>query len=267
MALNPAFQPLLEAVKYVMYEPGGIFIIAAATEDNQTAEQITFAPPSSGKLYRAAENKAELINLGLVGNGMLRRKITPDSEKWLVDHGWAKPQEPFNPHYSMTNRGDLTLDELLEFALESWVIAYGVTPNTPFGMHLALFQQEEIAAKYLTLDTETYLFTIPGFEPNVRFEPAPPKKPRKKAAKTESNKPETSKPEKASPKSTKPSIYRDFSIGDRVFFNVSSGNKVITIEGEIVGGAGAKARIRVEGNPEVPDNTYSFPWEALKKLL
>lgn len=265
MALNPAFQPLLEAVKYVMYEPGGVFIIAAATEENQTAEQITFAPPSSGKLYRAAENKAELINLGLVGNGMLRRKITPDAEKWLVDHGWAKPQEPFNPHYSMTNRGDLTLDELLEFALESWIIAYGVTPNTPFGMHLALFQQEEIAAKYLTLDTETYLFTIPGYEPNVRFEPAPPKKPRKKTTKSAATKKEKPFPKQTTKSKASEALFGHFSLGDSVSFQIASGSQTIDVVGEIAGEQDGKARVKVSGHEVVPDNTYSLPWGQLVK--
>ena len=266
MALNPAFQPLLEAVKYVMYEPGGVFIIAAATEDNQTAEQITFAPPSSGKLYRAAENKAALINLGLVGNGMLRRKITPEAEKWLVDQGWAKPQEPFNPHYSMTNRGDLTLDELLEFALESWIIAYGVTPNTPFGMHLALFQQEEIAAKYLTLDTETYLFTIPGYEPNVRFEPVPPKKPRKKAAKPAATQEETSAQQQKNTTKASATLFGHFNVGDSVSFQIASGTQTIDVVGELVGEQDGKARVKVTGHSVVPDNTYSLPWGQLVKL-
>lgn len=263
--MDSAFKPLLDAVKYVMYEPGGIFILAAATEDNQTAEQLTIAPPSSGKLYQAAENKAELLNLGLVGNSMLMRKVSPTSEKWLVDKGWSKPQEPFNPHYAMVNRGDLSLDDLLELAVESWITAYGVTPNTPFGMHLALFQQEEIAAKYLTLDRETFLFTLPGYEPNVRFEPVPPKKPRTKK-KVEKAAPAAKKPAKQASTSEAETLFGHFTLGDKVSFQIAAGAKTIEIIGELVGEQGGKARIRVTGSSAVPDNVYSLTWGQLRKL-
>ncbi len=264
--MDSAFKPLLDAVKYVMYEPGGIFFLVAATEDNQTAEQLTIAPPSSGKLYRAAENKAELLNLGLVGNSMLMRKISPTSEKWLVDKGWSKPQEPFNPHYAMVNRGDLSLDDLLELAVESWITAYGVTPNTPFGMHLALFQQEEIAAKYLTLDRETFLFTLPGYEPNVRFEPVPPKKPRKKVAKPAAAKKDTPVPDQKTTTKASTTLFGHFNVGDRVSFHIASGAQTLDVAGQLVGEQDGKARVKVSGHSVVPDNTYSLPWGQLVKL-
>lgn len=235
-------------------------MLAAATQDNQTQEVLTLAPPSSMKLFMNAENKAELVTLGLVGNSLLNRKISPESESWLVANGWTKPQEPFNPHFAMVNRGDLSLEQLLELALESWVVAYQVTPNTPFAMHLSLVDQNEIASNYLTMDPTTYLFTLPGFEPNVRFEPAPPKKSRSKAAK----KAESEKaPAKASTPKKEPApktTAKDgFNEGDKVSFDVNSPNGPLVITGTYLGEERGKARVGVKGSKDVPDNVYSIP--------
>lgn len=240
-------------------------MLAAATEDNQTQEVLTIAPPSSMKLFRTSENKADLLALGLAGNSLLRRKITPESEAWLVANGWTKPQEPFNPHFAMLNRGDLTLEALLELAVESWVVAYQVTPNTPFAMHLSLFDQNEIAAKYLTMDPATFLFTLPGFEPNVRFEPVPQKKSRSKAAKKET--PAKSPAEATSPTKTpgaKAALRGTLSEGDRVCFDVNSPNGPLLITGTYLGQEKGKARVQVTGNKEIPDNVYAVPSDSLR---
>jgi hypothetical protein len=276
MALDSVFRPLLDAVKYVIYEPGGIFMLTAVTAENGGAERLTIAPPTSMKAYMAASNKSELLNLGLIGNTYLKKKISPDAIKWLKGQGWQDPQEPFNPHYSMVNRGDLALDDLLELALESWVKAYGVTPNTPFGMHLSLEQQNHIAQHFLTLDTTTYAFTIPGFTPNIQLEPAIPRKKRSSSKKTEAkpaqpkqnkgstSKPTATKPEKAPAKAAKSSsVARGFEVGDKAILKFKAQGKIVEVTGTILGFEGTNVRLNVKGSPYIKDNVYVVPPEKL----
>ena len=260
MALDPVFKPVLDAVQFVLQEPGGIFMMAALTEENQAAEQLTIAPPSSMKLFRNAENKSELLNLGIAGNTFLRKKISPANEAWLIKQGWQKPQEPFNPYFSISGRGDLPLNDLLEFAVESWVVAFEVTPNTPIGMHLSLVDQNEIAARFLTLDPETFVFTIPGFEPNIRLEPAPPKK--KRTKKPEANKTETTKIQAA--KSNEKN--RKLAPGDRATVTVADSNgKPVKVHGVILKDSKDTARLEVIGSAHLPDGIYALPWESLER--
>lgn len=268
MALDVRFLPVLNALKYVFEEPGGVFMMAAVTADNGFAEQLTIAPPSSLKAFRNADNKSELLNLGLAGNGLLSRRISAESQAWLVSLGWQPPQEPFNQFYAMTGRGDLALDELLAIALESWVTAYAVTPNTPIAMHLSLEQQNHIAANFLDMDAQTFVFTIPGFEPNIRLEPAPPKKSRaKKKPVAEEAEPKTEAARQA-PAKTEPAKAQALGglrIGDRAtFMAADASGKPVRIEGTIVGEADGKARFEVRGSQHLPDNVYVLPWDALK---
>lgn len=259
MPLDPAFQPLMDAVNYVMADPGGMLVIAALTEANQNAEQLTIAPPSSLKAFRAAENKAELLNIGLVGNSHLKKKISPEAQEWLVRMGWARPQEPFNPHYSVSGRKDLDLGDLLERAVESWVRAYEISPNTPFIMNLSKVQQDEIAAKYLTLDPETFVFTLPGFESNIEFEKPKPRTTKPKKEKE----PEPKKP--ATRPSTKSKAqFGKFTEGDQVSFQISAGGDFLDVTGTLIGEKDGKARVQVAGHKLVPDNIYPIPWTSLK---
>lgn len=269
MALDVRFQPVLSALQYIFDEPGGIFMMSAITADNGVSEQLTIAPPSSLKLFRNAENKSELLNLGLAGNGLLARKISAENQTWLLAQGWTPPQEPFNQFYGMTTRSDLALDELLVLALESWIRAYEVSPNTPITMHLSLEQQNYIAANFLKLDPETFVFTIPGFEPNILLEPAPPKKSRaKKKPVAEAAEPKPADAQRKAPAKKKPSSTHatgGLNIGDRAVFMAADENgKPVSIEGTIVGEADGKARFEVRGSRHLPDNnTYALPWSAL----
>ena len=265
MALSRDFYPLLDAVKYIFQAPGGVFMVRAITLENQGAETLTIAPPSSMKAFEKAEKKAELLNLGLVGNGYLKKKISPESLKWLKTHGWADPQEPFNPHHSVSGRGDLSLDAILEFALESWVIAYAVTPQTPLSLHVSLEDQEYIAAKFLTLDRETFAFMIPGFTPNLVLEPAPPK--RKRAAK-KANTPEKSIQEKPVKKvqrasrETKPEETQAkgaLKVGNLASIKVSIQSESRKITGTILGFERGKIRLEVKGSPYVKDQVFLVP--------
>ena len=267
MALDARFQPVLVALSYVFEEPGGVFMMSAITADNGVNEQLTIAPPSSLKLFRNAENKSELLNLGLAGNGLLARRISAENQSWLLAQGWTPPQEPFNQFYGMTNRSDLGLDELLVLALESWIRAYGVSPNTPIAMHLSLEQQNHIAAKFLKLDPETFVFTIPGFEPNIVLEPAPPKKSRaKKKPVAEGAEPKPAAARKA-PVKKEPTSNKapgGLQVGDRaIFMAADSTGRPVSIEGTIVGEADGKARFEVRGSQHLPDNVYVLPWGVL----
>jgi hypothetical protein len=265
MALSRDFYPLLDAVKYIFQAPGGVFMVRAITLENQGAETLTIAPPSSMKAFEKAENKAELLNLGLVGNGYLKKKISPESLKWLKTHGWADPQEPFNPHHSVSGRGDLSLDAILEFALESWVTAYGVTPETPLSLHVSLEDQEYIAAKFLTLDRETFAYMIPGFTPNIVLEPAPPK--RKRAPKKES-KPQITTQDKPvkkvqrPPQETQPAegeAKGSLKVGNKGSIKVSIQGESRKITGTILGFERGKIRLEVKGSPYVKDQVFLVP--------
>ena len=265
MALGRDFYPLLDAVKYIFQAPGGVFMVRAITLENQGAETLTIAPPSSMKAFEKAENKAELLNLGLVGNGYLKKKISPESLKWLKTHGWADPQEPFNPHHSVSGRGGLSLDAILEFALESWVTAYGVTPETPLSLHVSLEDQEYIAAKFLTLDRETFAYMIPGFTPNIVLEPAPPK--RKRAPKKES-KPQITTQDKPvkkvqrPPQETQPAegeAKGSLKVGNKGSIKVSIQGESRKITGTILGFERGKIRLEVKGSPYVKDQVFLVP--------
>lgn len=268
MALNPVFGPLLEAVKYIFEAPGGVFMVRSITVENQGAETLTIAPPSSMKLFESAENKAELLNLGLIGNGYLKKKISPKSLAWLKEHGWADPQEPFNPHHSVSGRGDLSLDEMLEFALESWVIAYDVSPEAPLSLHTSLVDQEHIAANFLTLDRETFAFMIPGFKPNMVLEPAPPKRkrpPKKADSKKSNTKPagaaktaNPAKPELKTPAPKKPAN-SGFAVGDTAHLKVVIQGQKKNIAGIILGIDGDKVRLQVKGSAYVKDQVFLVP--------
>ena len=94
MALDARFQPVLDALSYVFEEPGGVFMMSAITADNGVNEQLTIAPPSSLKLFRNAENKSELLNLGLAGNGLLARRISAENQSWLLAQGWTNSHAP-----------------------------------------------------------------------------------------------------------------------------------------------------------------------------
>jgi hypothetical protein len=265
MALNTVFKPFLEAVQYVFEEPGGVFMMSAVTVDNGISEQLTIAPPTSLKLFRNAQNKSELLVLGLAGNALLSRRIPSERQSWLESLGWHKPQEPFNNFYSMTERGDLPLSDLLELAVESWVVAYGVTPSTPIAMHLSLEQQNFIAEKFLPMHTQTFLYTLPGQTANVVIEPEPPKKTRaKKEAliKGTSDAP----PVTSTPKEPSATESKALKIGDRanIMAADTKGNPV-EVSGLIVGESQGKARFEVTGSPHVPNNVYLIPWESLLK--
>ncbi len=266
MALDARFQPVLTALQYIFEEPGGVFMMSAITADNGVSEQITIAPPSSLKLFRNAENKSELLNLGLAGNGLLARKISAENQAWLLAQGWTPPQEPFNQFYGMTNRSDLTLEELLVLALESWIRAYEISPNTPIAMHLSLEQQNYIAANFLKLDPETFVFTIPGFEPNIVLEPAPPKKSRAKKPLAEAAEPKPADAQSKAPTKKKPSntqVAGGLRVGDRAVFMAADANgKPVSIEGKIIGETDGKARFEVRGSQYLPDNIYALPWSA-----
>jgi hypothetical protein len=265
MALSRDFHPLLEAVKYIFLAPGGVFMVSSITMENQGAETLTIAPPSSMKAFEKAENKAELLNLGLVGNTYLRKKISPDSLKWLKSHGWADPQEPFNPHHSVSGRGDLSLHAILEFALESWVIAYGVSPQTPLSLHVSLEDQEYIAANFLTLNRETFAYMIPGFITNLVLEPAPPK--RKRESKKQAS-PERSAQEKPPKKvqpfhpETKPEEAQAngaLRVGYLASIKVSIQGENRKITGTILGFERGKIRLEVKGSPFVKDQVFLVP--------
>ena len=273
MALNPVFGPLLEAVKYIFEAPGGVFMVRSITIENQGAETLTIAPPSSMKLFESAENKAELLNLGLIGNGYLKKKISPKSLAWLKEHGWADPQEPFNPHHSVSGRSDLSLDEMLEFALESWVVAYDVSPEAPLSLHTSLVDQEHIAANFLTLDRETFAFMIPGFKPNIVLEPAPPKRkrPPKKsesakkdvAKSTEATKSPAPKKAEAQQSSVKQSSPSGFSVGASAHLKVVIQGQKRNIVGTILSLEGDKVRLQVKGSAYVKDQVFLVPQNKL----
>jgi hypothetical protein len=153
-------------------------------------------------------------------------------------------------------------------ALESWIRAYEVSPNTPIAMHLSLEQQNHIAANFLKLDPETFVFTIPGFEPNILLEPAPPKKSRaKKKPVTEAAEPKPADAQRKAPAKKKPSSTHatgGLNIGDRAVFMAADANRQpVSIEGTIVGEADGKARFEVRGSQHLPDNIYALPWSAL----
>ena len=152
-------------------------------------------------------------------------------------------------------------------ALESWIRAYGVSPNTPIAMHLSLEQQNHIAAKFLKLDPETFVFTIPGFEPNIVLEPAPPKKSRaKKKPVAEGAEPKPAAARKA-PVKKEPTSNKapgGLQVGDRaIFMAADSTGRPVSIEGTIVGEADGKARFEVRGSQHLPDNVYVLPWGVL----
>lgn len=265
MALSRDFHPLLEAVKYIFLAPGGVFMVSSITMENQGAETLTIAPPSSMKAFEKAENKAELLNLGLVGNGYLKKKISPDSLKWLKSHGWADPQEPFNPHHSVSGRGDLTLEAILEFALESWVNAYSVTPQTPLSLHVSLEDQEYIASHFLTLDRETFAYMIPGFTPNLVLEPAPPKRkraPKKQSTLENSTKAKPVKQVQRTSPETKPQEAQTkgaLKVGNLASIKVSIQGESRKITGTILGFERGKIRLEVKGSPFVKDQVFLVP--------
>ena len=273
MALNPDFKPLLEAVRYVFTEPGGVFMLSSLTEENMGANTLTIAPPTSLKLFANSENKAELLNLGLVGNSYLKKKISPSALKWLKQNGWSDPQEPFNPHHSISGRGDLSLDQLLEFAIESWIVAYEVSPNSPMSLHLSRVQQDYIAEHFLTLDPQTYTFMIPGFTPNVELVPLPTKSKRaaNKAAdskkKTQETKTTSKKAPAAKEKAPKvPSKSRSLKLGDKASLAFAVKGVRQTLVGTVIGFEGEKVKLEVKGNPYVKDQVYLVPQDKLTAM-
>lgn len=267
--LIEGFRPLLGAIKHCFIEPGGPFIITAVDYDRND-RQLYISPPASLKSFRESDSKTELLNVGISGDLLLgkKHKLSQSKVQWLLDRGWNRPQQPFNPYFSTAGTQGKTLEEIFEWALYSFVQTFDLEPSFEFGLNLSLIDQEHLKGGLLELNEDTGVWTIPA-TPNRKPEAASPEQSKVDLFSEEPVQLETVKIEEpsnqaASMAGSESGLERSgLHVGSEVKFTAKSGGKAITLSGQLLGEKDGKARVSVSGGAHLPKNEYLISWSIL----